>query len=185
VQSPRCAQWSFSLGTDAIIRDSGMADPIDLNAQQHQVQHLPAEFASSFGRSVGRTPHPRRIAQAGHRGWAEHGGKAHGAAAAATLTRLEDLPLQSRRRHCLDGPLCGADDFVSVVVWIADPAARTPGAALVRGHRPSRLRNGLYCSSLRRLAGGMHRNTSSVIGIASTAPGLFSACGPWASGIDR
>jgi hypothetical protein len=33
----------FSLGTDAIIRDSGMADPIDLNAQQHQVQHLPAE----------------------------------------------------------------------------------------------------------------------------------------------
>ncbi|MGA8699251.1 MAG: transglutaminase family protein, partial [Xanthobacteraceae bacterium] len=33
----------FSLGTDAIIRDSGMSDPIDLNALQHQVQHLPAE----------------------------------------------------------------------------------------------------------------------------------------------
>jgi hypothetical protein len=31
----------FSLGTDAIIRDSGMSDPIDLNALQHQVQHLP------------------------------------------------------------------------------------------------------------------------------------------------
>ena len=33
----------FSLGTDAIVRDSGMPDPIDLNALQHQVQHLPAE----------------------------------------------------------------------------------------------------------------------------------------------
>ena len=33
----------FSLGTDAIIRDSGMSDPIDLNALQRQVQHLPAE----------------------------------------------------------------------------------------------------------------------------------------------
>ena len=33
----------FSLGTDAIVRDSGMSDPIDLNALQHQVQHLPAE----------------------------------------------------------------------------------------------------------------------------------------------
>jgi hypothetical protein len=33
----------FSLGTDAIVRDSGMSDPIDLNALQHQVQHLPTE----------------------------------------------------------------------------------------------------------------------------------------------
>ena len=33
----------FSLGTDAIIRDSGLSDPINLNALQHQVQHLPAE----------------------------------------------------------------------------------------------------------------------------------------------
>ncbi len=33
----------FSLGTDAVIRDSGISDPIDLNAVQHQVQHLPAE----------------------------------------------------------------------------------------------------------------------------------------------
>jgi transglutaminase-like putative cysteine protease len=34
----------FSLGTDAIIGDPGMSDPIDLNALQHQVQHLPAEI---------------------------------------------------------------------------------------------------------------------------------------------
>jgi hypothetical protein len=33
----------FSLGTDAIIRDSGLSDPINLNALQHQVEHLPAE----------------------------------------------------------------------------------------------------------------------------------------------
>jgi hypothetical protein len=33
----------FSLGTDAIIRDSGMSDPIELKALQHQVQHSPAE----------------------------------------------------------------------------------------------------------------------------------------------
>ena len=33
----------FSLGTDAIIRDSGLSDPINLNALQHPVEHLPAE----------------------------------------------------------------------------------------------------------------------------------------------
>src|SRR5689334_7473378 len=38
----------FSLGTDAIIRDSGLSDPIDLNALQHQVQHLPAEVMLVF-----------------------------------------------------------------------------------------------------------------------------------------
>jgi transglutaminase-like putative cysteine protease len=33
----------FTLGTDAIIRDLGASDPVDLNALQHQVQDLPAE----------------------------------------------------------------------------------------------------------------------------------------------
>ena len=33
----------FTLGTDAIVRDPGVSDPVDLNALQHQVQHLPAE----------------------------------------------------------------------------------------------------------------------------------------------
>jgi len=33
----------FSLGTDVIIRDSGMPDPVNLNALQHQVENLPAE----------------------------------------------------------------------------------------------------------------------------------------------
>src|SRR5271169_6845166 len=31
----------FSIGTDAIIRDSGMPEAVDLSALQHQVQHLP------------------------------------------------------------------------------------------------------------------------------------------------
>jgi transglutaminase-like putative cysteine protease len=33
----------FSLGTDAVIHDSGLWDPIDLNAPQHQVRDLPSE----------------------------------------------------------------------------------------------------------------------------------------------
>jgi transglutaminase-like putative cysteine protease len=33
----------FSLGTDAVVRDSGMLDSINLNALQHQVQDLPAD----------------------------------------------------------------------------------------------------------------------------------------------
>jgi hypothetical protein len=33
----------FSLGTNAIVRDPGVPDPADLNALQHQVQHLPTE----------------------------------------------------------------------------------------------------------------------------------------------
>src|SRR6516225_302833 len=33
----------FTLGTDAVIRDSGASDPVAVNALQHQVQHLPAD----------------------------------------------------------------------------------------------------------------------------------------------
>src|SRR5271156_6457578 len=33
----------FTLGTDAVVRDSGMPDSIHPNALQHQVQDLPAE----------------------------------------------------------------------------------------------------------------------------------------------
>jgi len=38
----------FHLGTDAIIRDSGMPDPIDLKALQHQVRDLPTEVILFF-----------------------------------------------------------------------------------------------------------------------------------------
>ena len=39
----------FSLGTDAIIRDSGMSDPINLNALQHQVHRFePRRLATSI-----------------------------------------------------------------------------------------------------------------------------------------
>ena len=33
----------FKLGTDAVIRDDGSADPVAADAIQHQVQDLPAE----------------------------------------------------------------------------------------------------------------------------------------------
>src|SRR5580658_9126886 len=33
----------FTLGTDTFVRDAGASDPVDLNALQHQVQHLPTE----------------------------------------------------------------------------------------------------------------------------------------------
>jgi hypothetical protein len=45
--------------------------------------------------------------------------------------------------------------------------------------------NGLRSSSPRRLAGEMRRDMWSVIGTGFTAPGSFSACGPWAFGIGR
>jgi hypothetical protein len=51
-------------------------------------------------------------------------------------SQLEDLPLQSCQRHCLNGPVRRADCLVSTVVWIADPAAR---AARVAFGSPSRL----------------------------------------------
>jgi transglutaminase-like putative cysteine protease len=33
----------FSLGTDTIVRDQGLPDPVELNAIQHQVQYLPVD----------------------------------------------------------------------------------------------------------------------------------------------
>jgi hypothetical protein len=52
----------------------------------------------------------------------------------------------------------------------------------VTAHRPP---NGLRSRSPRRLAGGMRRDTWSVIGTVFTAPDSFSACGRWAFGIGR
>jgi len=34
---------AFSLGTDTIMRDRGLPDPVELGALQHQVQNLPAD----------------------------------------------------------------------------------------------------------------------------------------------
>src|SRR5205814_3005321 len=55
------------------------------------------------------------------------------------------------------------------LLWLGEP----------RIQRPS----GLRSRSLRHLAGGMRRDTWSVIGTVFTAPGSFSACGRWAFGI--
>ena len=64
------------------------------------------------------------------------------------FARLEDLPLQSCRRHCLDRPVRGADALFSAVVWIADPLARPSGATLVGGSRPSDGR--VDCAAIQR-----------------------------------
>ena len=50
--------------------------------------------------ALGRTSHPRRIAQARHRCRADHGCEVHGEDQAPTLAGLEDLPRQSCRWHC-------------------------------------------------------------------------------------
>jgi hypothetical protein len=65
---------------------------------------------------------------------------------------------------------------------LSDPAACSRGASAVGSDQPP---NGLRSSSPRRLAGQMRRDMWSVIGTAFTAPGSFSACGPWAFGIGR
>src|SRR6266566_6234227 len=44
----------FTLGTDAIVRDPGVSDPVDLNALQHQVQHLPTECCSCLAAATVR-----------------------------------------------------------------------------------------------------------------------------------
>jgi len=42
---------------------------------------------------------------------------------APTLPRVEDLPCQPRRRHCLDGLVRRAHNLVSAVIRVSDPAA--------------------------------------------------------------
>jgi hypothetical protein len=78
-----------------------------------------------------------RVVEDVDRGRADHSGKIYAQVATSTLAGLEDFPSQSCRRHCIDGPVRRADDLVSAIVWIADPAARAPGAGRVGSHRPS------------------------------------------------
>src|SRR5260221_7486205 len=80
--------------------------------------------------ALGSAADPRRTAQAWHRCWADHRGEIHGEEKAATVAGLEDLSAQSCRRHCVDGFVRSADDLVSAVVWISDPAALPPRACV-------------------------------------------------------
>jgi hypothetical protein len=79
---------------------------------------------------------------------ADHGGKIHGAAEAATVARLEDLSLQSCRCHRVDGPVRRPDDLVSAIIWTSDPAAFAPGASVARRNRTSECR--MACPSTDR-----------------------------------
>jgi hypothetical protein len=55
---------------------------------EDRTRNSPAHSGDEHSLSaVGRTPHPRRITQVGHRGRADHGSKVRGEVAAATLTR--------------------------------------------------------------------------------------------------
>src|SRR5947208_1801756 len=59
---------------------------------------------------------------------------------ALSSARLEDLPAQSCRRHRIDGPVPGPDDFVSAVVRIADPATQSTQACVAGCNRASERR---------------------------------------------
>ena len=78
-----------------------------------------------------------------------------GQEATPTVAGLEDLPSQSCRRHRVVGSVCRADDFVSAVVWIADPQhtrRELPGWQ----SPPIRPPNGLR-GNLQRHSAGAHR----------------------------
>ena len=62
------------------------------------------------------------LLEARHRRRSNLGRQIHGEAQEASLSRVEELPPQPRRWHCLDGPVRGSDNFVSVALWIADYA---------------------------------------------------------------
>jgi hypothetical protein len=56
-------------------------------------------------------------------GRTDHGRKVHGEETATAIAGLEDLPLQSCRRHRIDRSVPGPDDLVSAAVRIPDLAA--------------------------------------------------------------
>ncbi len=88
----------------------------------------------------GRSADPRRTTQTRHRCWTDHGREVHGEKEATAVARLEDLPAQSCRRHRIDGPVSGPDDFVSAVVRIADPATQSTQACVAGCNRASERR---------------------------------------------
>src|SRR5712664_1696185 len=73
--------------------------------------------------ALGRTPHPRRTSHARHRCRPDKRCKVHGPEEGRAVTGLEDLSLQSRRRHRLDGLVRRADAFLPAAVRLPDLAA--------------------------------------------------------------
>ena len=71
----------------------------------------------------GAPPHPWRTAQARHRCRPDERCKVYGAGEARALAGLEDLSVQSRRRHRLGGPVRRADSFLSATLRFSGFAA--------------------------------------------------------------
>ena len=73
--------------------------------------------------TLGRAEDPRRAPQARHRHRADERGEVYGAEAATAVSRLEDLPAQSCRRHRRDGSLRGPNRFLSPALRLSYLAA--------------------------------------------------------------
>src|SRR5258706_8160003 len=86
---------------------------------------------------MGSAADPWRVAQAWHRNRADECGQVYGQAARPAVPRMEDIPPQSRRRHCRDGSVRRADNLVSSALWTADRGARPTTDRMARRHSAS------------------------------------------------
>ena len=87
--------------------------------------------------SVGSASDPWRVAQDRHRNRADECGQVHGQATRPAVSRLEDIPSQSRGWDRCDGYVCRADNLVSPALWIADHGARPATYSVVWRHSAS------------------------------------------------
>jgi hypothetical protein len=120
-------------------RGSGPRTPVDNCRLIREIEcRQPA-----LGRSADRTP------QTWHRRWADYGRKLHGEKEATAIAGLEDLPLQSCRRHRVDG--FGPSPhglFPAPVRRPPDPAAPSTQASVAGCNRASERR--MACSTTDR-----------------------------------
>ena len=101
---------------------------------RHSQSHPPDQSGKS---SLGCAAYPRRVAQARYRGRLVECRQVHGATMRATVTKLEDLPSQSRPRHrCYRSIRC-ADHRLQAAVWPGDyPPRATPPDLDQRHNQP-------------------------------------------------
>ena len=87
--------------------------------------------------TLGRTPHPRRIAQTRHRYRRDQRGQVHGTQSEAAVANLADLPGESRQDHGVGRLLHRADDPVSGPVRVPGSGSRPKADRAFQRHRPS------------------------------------------------
>ena len=95
------------------------------------------EHCQSF---VGSASDPWRVAQDRHRNRADECGQVHGQATRPAVSRLEDIPSQSRGWDRCDGYVRRADNLVSPALWITDHGARPTTYSVVWRHSASNRR---------------------------------------------